>query len=288
MANIQITHDSSPSNARSESCVAINPNNPMQVVCASKTFSDIQNYIFTLAPAFSTDGGISWGEPQDALVLNAAILSDPTLAWDDAGNVFLFGISADDPGHIFGVDAYKSTDGGQSWSTPVRVHIGSTDDKDWAAGDSNPSSPFHGHVYVAWHDESGSTLHFARTKDHGTTWIGVGNKQSGTALVTNGCFSPEINVAADGTIYIVFLKSATVGTIEMLVSSDGGDSFRAAANPATGIKSIGPRLPALFGRKLSGRHDPDCLRIRQDSGRGVGGMGRCGGHRLSHLFCALE
>ena len=65
MSNIQVTHDSSPSNARSESCIAINPNNPMQIVCASKKFSDIQNYIFTLATAFSTDGGFSWREPHD-------------------------------------------------------------------------------------------------------------------------------------------------------------------------------------------------------------------------------
>jgi len=65
MSNIQVTHDSSPSNARSESCIAINPNNPMQIVCASKKFSDIQNYIFTLATAFSTDGGFSWHDAPD-------------------------------------------------------------------------------------------------------------------------------------------------------------------------------------------------------------------------------
>jgi hypothetical protein len=247
MSNIQVTHDSSPSNARSESCIAINPNNPMQIVCASKKFSDIQNYIFTLATAFSTDGGFSWHDAPD-LALNAAILSDPTLAWDDAGNVFLFGISANNPQNIFGVDAYKSTDGGQNWSGPTRVHSGSTDDKDWAAGDSNPSSPFHGRIYVAWHDEFGSTLHFARTKDHGATWIGVGSKAAGAALVTTRCFSPEINVAADGTVYIVFLNGAAGDTIEMLVSTDGGDSFHAAANPATGIKSIGdPDSPHFPG-----------------------------------------
>ena len=247
MSNIQITHDSSPSNARSESCVAINPNNPMQVVCASKKFSDIQHYIFTLAAAFSTDGGFSWQDSPD-LPLNAAILSDPTLAWDDVGNVFLLGISANSRTNIFGVDAYKSPDGGQTWSGPTRVHNGSTDDKEWAAGDSNPSSRFHGRIYVAWHDTNTTTLHFARTKDHGATWIGVGTKPSGAPLVTNGCFSPEINIAADGTVYIVFLQGDAGDTIEMLVSTDGGDSFHAAANPATTIKSLGdPNSPHFQG-----------------------------------------
>jgi hypothetical protein len=245
MSNIQITHDSSPSNARSESCVAINPNNPMQVVCASKKFSDIQNYIFTLAAAFSTDGGVTWHDSPE-FPIKAKILSDPTLAWDDVGNVFLLGISADGPSAIFGIDAYKSPDSGQNWSGPTRVHNGAADDKEWAAGDSNPSSPFHGRIYVAWHDTSGSTLHFARTKDHGATWIGVGSKAAGAALVTNGCFSPEINVATDGTVYIVFLNGDTGNTIEMLVSTDGGDSFHAAANPATTIKSIGNPDAAHF------------------------------------------
>jgi hypothetical protein len=250
MSNIQITHDSSTSHARSESCVAINPNNPTQVVCASKKFSDIVNYIFTLAAAFSTDGGVTWHDAPD-FPIKAKILSDPTLAWDDAGNVFLLGISADGPSAIFGIDAYKSADGGQTWSDAKRVHNGSFDDKEWAAGDSNPSSPFHGRIYVAWHEPGGKNLHFARTKDHGATWIGVGNKPVGTALITSDCFSPEINVAADGTVYIVFLNGDTGNTIEMLVSTDGGDSFHAVASPATAIRSIGnPDAPHFQGAKF--------------------------------------
>jgi len=247
MSNIQVTHDSSPDNARSESCIAINPNNPMQIVCASKKFRDIQNYKFTLAAAFSTDGGVSWQDSQD-LTLAESILSDPALAWDDAGNVFLVGLSANDPNHIFGLDAYKSTDGGQTWTGPTRVHNGAQDDKQWAAGDTNPSSPFHGRVYAVWHDTTGSVLHFARTKDHGATWVGVGNTPAGTSLLSNGCFAPEINVAANGTVYIVFLNNAEGSNIEMLVSTDGGDSFHAAMSPATGITSLGnPDSPHFPG-----------------------------------------
>ena len=49
MANIQVTHDSSIQNARSESNIAVNPNNPLLIVAASKKFADITNYEFTLA-----------------------------------------------------------------------------------------------------------------------------------------------------------------------------------------------------------------------------------------------
>jgi hypothetical protein len=60
MPNIQVTHDSNPNNARSESAVLINPNNPQQIVAASKKFKDIHTYDFTLATAYSSDGGRTW------------------------------------------------------------------------------------------------------------------------------------------------------------------------------------------------------------------------------------
>ncbi len=42
MSNIQVTHDSDVNNARSESAIVVNPNNPLQIVSASKKFKNIQ------------------------------------------------------------------------------------------------------------------------------------------------------------------------------------------------------------------------------------------------------
>ena len=47
MSNIQVTFDTSLDNARSESSLAINPNNPQQIVGASKEFI---NYETTTSP----------------------------------------------------------------------------------------------------------------------------------------------------------------------------------------------------------------------------------------------
>jgi hypothetical protein len=44
------------------------------------------------------------------------------------------------------------------------------DDKQWAAGDAHPSSPYRGHVYAVW--DKGS-IAFARTTDHGATRTGT-------------------------------------------------------------------------------------------------------------------
>jgi len=50
MDNIQVTPNLN--NARSESSLAINPNNPLQIVGALKKFINIKTYDFTLATSF--------------------------------------------------------------------------------------------------------------------------------------------------------------------------------------------------------------------------------------------
>lgn len=237
MSNIRVTHSSSLNNARSESSVVINPNNPQQIVAGSKKFKDIQTYDFTLATSYSTDGGLSWHDSADLPMPGFTLLTDPALAWDDAGNIYLVGLSGNNPPTFdtIGIEVYKSTDGGKTWSNPNRIHTSTGDDKQWAAGDGNPASPYHGRVYAVWDD--GSAMRFARTKDYGSTWVGSGTGATppGTALV-NDSFAPEINVAANGDIYIIWIAGSE---IKMIVSTDGGDSFQPALSPATGMTPLG-------------------------------------------------
>ena len=214
---------------------------------ASKKFNDIHNYDFILATQYSEDGGHSWHESA-ALGLNGfTLLTDPTLAWDDIGNIFLVGLSGNTPPSFktVGIEIYKSTDGGKTWSAPKRIHTSAGDDKQWAVGDNNPGSPFHGRVYAVWDDiitNNGTNLCFARTKNHGSTWVGAGSGVTpvGTALA-NDSFSPEINVSTDGTIYIVWIAGST---IKMLVSSDGGDTFQPAVSPAYNVSTLSASLPS--------------------------------------------
>jgi hypothetical protein len=242
VANIQVTHDMNVNNARSESSVVVNPNNPSQVVSASKKFNDIHTYDFTLATEYSSDGGKTWHDSAALAMPGFTVMTDPTMAWDDVGNVFLVGLAGQNPPawDAIGMVIYKSTDGGQTWSAPLRIHTDASDDKQWAAGDTNPSSPHHGNVYAVWDDSSG--IAFARTKNHGSTWIGPGAAASpaGGTIFHDGCIFPEINVADDGTVYV----AAIAGTsIHLHVSADGGDTFSARQMPATGISPLGPGLP---------------------------------------------
>lgn len=257
MQNVQVTYDTSTSNARSESSVAINPNNPNQIVAASKKFFDIETYDFTLATEYSTDGGATWTASPKPLVLidGATVMTDPTLAWDDQNNVFLVGLTGYNPPtwDTIGIVIYKSTDGGKSWSEPNPIHYSGGDDKQWAAGDSFASSPFQGNVYAVW-DNGG--IAFARTTDHGVTWEGTSGAASGTLVNPAGSLTyyPEITVSDTGTVYLV--STDTQSYVAMMVSNDGGASFQPAINPATGITTLEVGLaPGVDGwAELPGGH----------------------------------
>ena len=58
--NTQVTFSPSPANARSESELESDPRNPLNVVGASKRFTNPSTYDFTLAAYASFDGGESW------------------------------------------------------------------------------------------------------------------------------------------------------------------------------------------------------------------------------------
>jgi hypothetical protein len=193
-----------------------------------------------VATVYSKDGGRSWHDSAPPATPGWTGLSDPALAWDDAGNVFLVGAAITNPPKIdyVAMAVYKSTDGGTSWSTPNVLHTSSTDEKAWAAGDCGSAS-YHGRVYIAWADSG--NLRFARTLNHGSTWIGTGADPAGS-VIGSGAFSPAVTVAASGDVY---LANAPYGghKIELLVSNDGGDSFHPVAPPATGITTLEASLP---------------------------------------------
>ena len=135
--NRRVTCSSNPSNDRSESSLIIDPHDPYHLVAASKKFTDPHTYAFSLACCYSYDGGQSWKEAPALSLLPSNLVtsgpgrnndwvgvSDPALAFDNLGNVFLLALpfGNNGPYDLRGMAVYKSTDGGQTWSAPNHIH----------------------------------------------------------------------------------------------------------------------------------------------------------------------
>lgn len=242
--NTQVTYSASPDHARSESELETNPLDSRNVVGASKRFINPRTYDFTLAAYASFDAGESWTEAPPLALLDDpdpnkrwAGISDPVLAWDNAGNCYLVALPFPGPGSPFdtlGIAIYRSSDGGRTWSAPNFIHPNTvrTDDKQWAASDRNRRSRYYGNVYVAWDD--GSNLAFARTTDRGATWRGFGSQPVGASLASDS-FAPSIAVTDDGAVYIFWIAG---NTIKFVKSTNGGDSFSSPAVVASGLTTL--------------------------------------------------
>lgn len=248
-ANRQATF-SNPSQSRSESCVAINPRNPRNIVGASKKFIDPKIYLFRLGVVYTFDGGHSWQEATLPMRPGWDGMTDPTVAFDDFGNCFLVGeplrFNRDKVGTSedltgLGMVVYRSTDGGATWQEPISLTTDTSDDKQWVICDNNRFSPHYGNVYVVW--GASSPLRFARSTDHGQTWTGKAGEPAGSSLVMFS-FAPELTISPDGTLHL-FWQIPGNHDVKYLRSTDGGSSFAPLQTVVTGMESLTGNLPEV-------------------------------------------
>jgi len=148
----QNTNISNGSAFDGEPYLAINPNNPQHMVVAWMGFV-INNQIVIKTKA-SFDAGQTWSTTNFAPHTNPAYGSaDPSLAFDDAGNVFLCYIDFDDLIGSGEVYIRKSTDGGLNWGAPVEVINAHSDpgkypiDRPWMSIDNSGGS-YNGNIYI--------------------------------------------------------------------------------------------------------------------------------------------
>lgn len=244
---------STPKQSRSESALAINPNDPANLIAVSKRFIDPAKYHFTVAPVFKKSGS-DWTEATLPNPSNWDGLTDPVVAFDHHGTAFLVAEPLRfDPDDItvIGMQVFKSTNKGQSWSNPTSLIQGravdGNDDKSWITCDRGPASPYKGRIYVAW--AVGGALRLARSLDGGNNWIGAGALPAGADVPgVPVAWAPEINVGEDGVVHVVWYVHSSGTSIRYCRSTDGGNTFSAPVDAVTGVVSLNSNtLPGSTG-----------------------------------------
>jgi hypothetical protein len=105
---------------QSEVSIAANPLNPKDLFIGSNDLPVLQQNLAGMTASFSTDGGTTWnsrviGDGTDGLPL---AFSDPSVAWDNFGNLFYSYVESDGAGSATNRDPIlMSTDGGATFTT---------------------------------------------------------------------------------------------------------------------------------------------------------------------------
>jgi hypothetical protein len=177
-SNVDMSNECGP---QSETFIAINPSN-------SRTLAAGSNEIFRLPMRgyYSTNNGSSWGGvdlPLPTPIGNGIDFgSDPSLAFDTRGNNFysyivvFFGNGTGVNGSEMAVAT--SSNGGRTYPNVAFFgFLSGSDhfnDKPMITTDTNASSPYRDHVYVAWDASSGGSsgggVRFGVSSDHGASF----------------------------------------------------------------------------------------------------------------------
>jgi hypothetical protein len=257
-ANLDISNETGP---QSETAIAVNPSNPSQIVAGS-------NEIFRLPERgyYSGDGGKTWTGidlplPPPLTSNGSDFASDPSVAWDTRGNVYVGYIVVFGGNQKFAsfngteMAVARSSDGGHTWAaTYFNFNSGSAkfNDKPYIAVDDNLSSPYRDTVYAAWDNAGGSSsssnaILVSRSTDGGVTF-----SQPVFASATNGGPQAVIGadpfVSPDGTVHVAW-NDIQHNFIAESSSTDGGLTFGPTQVVATKQLAFSAAVPAQSSRQ---------------------------------------
>jgi hypothetical protein len=251
--------------AQNEPAIAVNPNNPSQIVAAandyvSRTWSCTvdgtpcsalgDGYSGTY---ISNDGGTTWccfaTDPSNLGTLIPGVEhltggpydagGDPALAFDANNHVYYAGLGFDrlTPPNTVEVSKGTISGGVLTWGPPTFINPTTSpaifNDKEWIGVDSHSGSPFQNNVYVSWtrfifNPVNGAYVQspiFFVHSSDGGATFSAPMSIVGNVLYDQGS---RVVIGADGTLYVFWegsIRLASVNSIYMVKSTDGGVSF---------------------------------------------------------------
>jgi hypothetical protein len=129
--------------------------------------------------------------------------------------------------------AWRSSDGGKTWSEPVRVNDVASSAREGLHGMATRGN----RLFASWLDlrKPGTQIYGAWSSDGGATWsknVLVYQSPDGTVCQ---CCHPTVTISDSGEIYVMF-RNALDGSRDMYVakSTDGGKSFGSADRLGSG------------------------------------------------------
>jgi Protein of unknown function (DUF2924) len=214
--------------AGNETSVAQDPNNPQHIVA---TYIDYRRGDGACGVSYSLNGGDDWNDSTipvsftNGAVFGAVrqywqVSSDPSVAWDTKGNVYVACLThqrgqpvSANPDQSDAVYVFRSTQSqGASWNFPARPVVESADtlgtgnapleDKPYLTVDNHPGSPFQDRVYVTWTELAADGTGYiweSYSADYGQTFSPRVLVSSDSALCVNnfGAGTPHGNCYAN-------------------------------------------------------------------------------------------
>jgi hypothetical protein len=227
---------------RSESAIRVNYWNAQKIIGASNDISSSGRQ----AMFFSSNGGVSWGQTLLPLVTGDAFMSDPTVEWTSDGTAWSTTIGINSAETVLTMRAYKSTDGGATWTFDANFSGSLTNnDKQMLWVDHSATSPFKDNIYTIWH--AGNPAEVARRTGPSGSWqtpVKVsGSETTGTAI------GGDIKTNANGDVF-GFYPDTGSQAIYVVKSTNGGVSFATPVKVASTFGSFEVAVPADASRQL--------------------------------------
>ena len=213
-----------------EIMAAANPRNPRNLLAGAITFTRPGGGAATKAYV-SFDGGVQWDDitfPEQKETGGG----DPQVAFTAAGTAIFATLAnrADETGRTRAfLHAYRSADGGRTWSAPY--DLGASYDHPMLAADQT-TGPFAGRLYMSVLYGREYSLGVFRSEDDGRSWIGPVKFLDGAG--ERGLNVDPMLVFHDGAVMVPFVDfpstpeqtaNWTESRLWTVVSTDGGVTF---------------------------------------------------------------
>jgi len=176
--------------------------------------------------ATSTNNGASWTSgtlPGITTFVGGTYdrVSDPSVAYDAAHNVWLVSSLALRGTSGAAVLTSRSTNGGLTWGNPVNTAVATRRqdvDKNWIVCDNTRASPFYGSCYTQFDDfGSGNALKMYYSRDGGLTW-------TAGKVPRVGVIGGQPVVLPNGNV-VVPIDNASETALGYTISTNGGARF---------------------------------------------------------------